>query len=137
MYMYIPTRRTAVARYGFPNTTLQLERIDLALAYTRGEGGEKKMGNLNNIITPSGEVACWPRALYCQRRRGKKNMVYTSHTHIINNIINVCVYIYMCSVTAIFNEPNRKFKTKKCKKFYLARVLDSFFLYHTLTYIYI
>lgn len=68
LYVYLPTTNNAVARYGFPNTTLQLERIDLTAAWIgkrrkRNKKTEKKNGNLNNIITPSGEVACWPRAL--------------------------------------------------------------------------
>lgn len=74
LYVYLPTTNNAVARYGFPNTTLQLERIDLTAAWIgkrrkRNKKTEKKkMVTLTILLHPQ-EKSRVGRVRYCQRRR--------------------------------------------------------------------
>jgi len=111
-------QRTTVARYGFPNTTLQLERIDLAggrgvVVETRvRERESEKMVTLTILLHPPeksrvGRVRIIIK-YYCQhhrRRRGKKTLC---------RVCVCCIIHESCAVRS----PNRKFKTKKCKKFF-------------------
>lgn len=66
--MYLPTTNNGrTLWFSEHNSSIRENR------FGRGKGGgrvyiyirkkKKKTANLNNIITPSGEVACWPRAL--------------------------------------------------------------------------
>jgi hypothetical protein len=86
-------QRTTVARYGFPNTTLQLERIDLAcergVVETRTSERERaKIVTLTILLHPPeksrvGRVRIIIK-YYCQhrrRRRGKKTRVLCVCVH--------------------------------------------------------
>jgi len=114
-------QRTTVARYGFPNTTLQLERIDLAGngELWKREREREKMVTLTILLHPPeksrvGRVRIIIK-YYCQhrrRRRGKKTRCLVC--------VCVCIIHESCAVRSL----NRKFKTKKCKKnfYYTTRV---------------
>jgi len=129
-------QRTTVARYGFPNTTLQLERIDLA-----GERGvvetrvseREKMVTLTILLHPPeksrvGRVRIIIK-YYCQhhrRRRGKKTLCRVCVCGCVCVRACVCCIIHeSCAVRSL----NRKFKTKKCKKifYYTTRASRPFY----------
>lgn len=75
---------------------------------------ESKNGNLNNIITPSGEVACWPRAYYYKVLLSAPPPTPRKKTRCC-----VCVCTLFTNESCAVRSPNRKFKTKKLKKNFL------------------
>lgn len=114
--MYLPTTNNGrTLWFSEHNSSIRENRFSLRTG-SCGNASEReresKNSNLNNIITPSGEVACWPRAYYY-----KVLLSAPPPTPRKKNTRVVCVCtLYTMTESCAVQSPNRKFKTKKCKK---------------------
>lgn len=118
--MYLPTTNNGrTLWFSEHNSSIRENRFSGERRVVEARAKERKNGNLNNIITPSGEVACWPRAYYYKVLLSAPPPTPRKKTRCLVWVY-VCIIHESCAVRCL----NRKFKTKKCKKifYYTTRV---------------